>query len=89
MKIKMLKTACGPQGSFQENLVYTVDDELAEQLINGRAAKPVEEVTIEKPESKKPEVATQPQIEVETATEPTTETKPAKPRGKYRPGAKK
>ena len=76
----MLKTACGPEGSFQAGLTYAVSDELAKQLIQGKAAKPLEAVKIEKAEPKI-EVAKEPTPKAETATQPAA---PAK-RGKYRP----
>lgn len=81
----MVKTACGPQGSFQTGLSYTVDDSLASALIKSGSAEAAaaEIVEVEKPKPKV-EVAQKPEPKAETATEPTAPTK----RRKYRPSKK-
>jgi len=43
MRIKMTKTAAGPQGVFAAGKEYEIDDALAERLLIGSAAVPVDQ----------------------------------------------
>jgi len=84
-KIKMLKTACGPHGSFLEKREYTVSDELAKAYESAQACVIVGE-------EPKVEVATkveEPKVEVATKVEePKAKPAPKKAPAKFTPGKK-
>lgn len=86
-KVKMLKTACGPHGSFNSGKEYSIDDDLAKAWSESQdpacliieVSKNEEEAPAPAPE---PEPAPAPEPEPEPAPAPTPR------RGKYRPGSK-
>ena len=85
-KIKMIKTACGPKGSFTAPYEYTVSDELAESLVKSGSAKYVK-TTAEVPVVNAPEP--------EPKAEPVKKAPPAKKKAvakkapaKFKPGTK-
>ena len=75
VKIKMNKTASGPDGSYTSPYEYTVKDELAKVLVDGGAAKYMKEPTLE---------PVKPAPEPKAAPKPKAKAAPAK----FKPGAK-
>jgi len=83
VKIKMIKTASGPDGSYTSPYEYTVKDELAKVLVDGGAAKYMKEPTLE-PVKPAPEPKAAPKPKAKAAPKPKAKAAPAK----FKPGAK-
>lgn len=79
MKIKMLKTAAGPDGVLAAGKDYDVELELGQQLVMADAAEWLEKPPAPKKAAPKVEAA---------AAEPVAETAEAKPRRRGRPRKK-
>jgi len=81
VKIKMIKTACGPFGSYMANGEYDVSSEVAEQLKAGDACVILRPVSAPKVEvAKEPEP---PKVEVAKVE---NKPKPKKAPAKFTPG---